>query len=216
MSLHADKKLRIVAADDMDLLLTGIQSVLAGHDEFTLVGVYPYLPELLDGIKQTAPDLLVVGDRIDPHAAPLDLVERLRAAAPRAKLLLLSTYAVGLAVWELFERGVHGYLFKSDPLADTFIPAIRAVTHGRRYLSPTASAAYVQAMQGERERCELDAELLQALRLLAEGCTIHEIAAKMGASVRHVYWLREKLRRRFGAPTNEVILSYARAEGFVT
>lgn len=41
----------------------------------------------------------------------------------------------------------------------------------------------------------------------ADSSIMRDITTKMRTSARHVYWLREKLRRRFGAPTNEVILT---------
>lgn len=55
-----------------------------------------------------------------------------------------------MVVQEFFAYGIHGYLYKSDTLADTLVLAIRAVTQGKLYLSPTAGAEHRMAMQEGR------------------------------------------------------------------
>ena len=52
------------------------------------------------------------------------------------------------------------------------------------------------------------------LRLLAQGCTIGKIAVQLRVKPRRVYWVREELRYRFGATTNEHLITRAVEEGF--
>jgi DNA-binding CsgD family transcriptional regulator len=82
------------------------------------------------------------------------------------------------------------------------------------YLSPTANAEYLVTMQGNNRGWHLDTEARAILRLIASGCTAREIAAQMNLKLRRVYWVTEKLRARFGASTNEHLISLAKAEGF--
>lgn len=212
---HGNRKMRIVAADDVDLVLTGIKAILTAWDECDLLGVYACLPDLLHALRTVSPDVIIVGDRLDMDYAPLKLIDTLKALTPRARLVLLGNMVDGFAVQELFKRSIHAYLYKSDPLTETLIPALRAVSAGKPYLSPTASAEYLLSTQSGSARFRLDSEALLVLQRLADGCTVQEIAAQLKVTVRHVYWVREKLRRRFGASTNEVIISRARLEGFI-
>jgi two-component system capsular synthesis response regulator RcsB len=207
--------LRIVVADDVDLVLTGIQAILEGWPGGELVGVYQSVPDLLDGLKTAAADVILLDDRIDPDCATFTMLRQVQAAAPQAKLILLSSLSDGMVVQALFEQGIHAYLYKSDPLSDSLIAAIRAVSAGKRYLSPTAGAEHLLASQAGRRRWALDDESLTVLRLLAEGRHAGQIAQQMHIRLKRVYWVRDKLRRRFGADTNEAMISRAAAEGFL-
>lgn len=213
--MSMNRKMRVVAADDVDLVLTGIKAILTAWNECDLLGVFASLPDLLTGLRSAAPDIIIVGDRLDMDHAPLKLIDTLKTITPRARLALLGNMVDGFAVQELFNRGIHAYLYKSDPLTETLISALRSIHLGKPYLSPTVSAEYLLATQRGADRFRLNSEALRILYLLADGCTVHEIAAQLTVTVRHVYWVCEKLRRRFGAATNEVIISRARLEGFI-
>jgi DNA-binding CsgD family transcriptional regulator len=68
-------------------------------------------------------------------------------------------------------------------------------------------------MEHPTRKWELDTEAYAVLRLLAQGNTVGSIAVHLKVSQRRVYWVREKLRRRFGAVTNEHLITRAAAEG---
>ncbi len=207
--------IRIVIADDVDLVLKGIQSVLAGWSEGEIVGFYQAVPELLDGLAAKPTDVVILDDRIDPEYAPLTVIQKIKDSVPKVKLIVLGTIVDGMVVQEFFARGIHGYLYKSDTLADTLIPAIRAVMQGKLYLSPTAGAEHMAAMQEGRRRWQLDDEALTVLRLLADGCHVSQIAHRLSVSSYRIYGVRNKLRARFGAENNEAMISRAMAEGFL-
>ena len=206
---------RITIADDVDLVLKGLQSVLADWKESEIVGVYQTVPDLMDGLAHRPADVIILDDRIDPEYAPLAMIDQLKKASPRPKLIILGTIVDGMIVQEFFVHGIHAYLYKSDALTDTLVPAIRAVLSGKPYLSPTASAEHMIAMQEGRRRWQLDAEALTVLRLLAEGNHIGQIARKLGKNAHRIYAIRNKLRARFGAENNEAMISRATVEGFL-
>ncbi len=207
--------IRIVVADDVDLVLKGIQSVLAGWSQGEIVGIYQSVAELLDGLAKTPADVVFLDDRIDPDCAPLTVIQQVKDIVPRAKVIILGTIVDGMVVQEFFARGIQGYLYKSDTLADTLIPAIRAVTQGKLYLSPTAGAEHMAAMQEGRRRWQLDDEALTVLRLLAAGGHVSQIAHRLHVSPYRIYEVRNRLRARFGAENNEAMISRATAEGFL-
>lgn len=92
---------------------------------------------------------------------------------------------------------------------------LRAVGRGRPYLSPTASAEHMTAVQQGRSRWKLDDEAICILRLLAEGQHAGRVAQALGITVERVYWVRYKLRQRFGAENNEAVIARAVAEGIL-
>jgi two-component system capsular synthesis response regulator RcsB len=207
--------LRLVIADDVDLVLKGIQSILADWSEAEIVGVYQSVSELLDGLVNKPVDVVILDDRIDPEHAPLSVIQHVQAIAPKVKIIILGSIVDGIVVQAFFARGIQGYLYKSDTLADSLVPAIRAVVQGRLYLSPTAGAEHMAAMQERRQRWQLDDESLTVLRLLADGSHVSQIAHRLGVSPYRIYAVRNKLRARFGAENNEAMISRATAEGFL-
>jgi DNA-binding NarL/FixJ family response regulator len=207
--------LRIVIADDVDLVLKGIQSVLADWSDGEIVGIYQSVQELLDGLTKQSVDVVILDDRIDPECAPLSVIQQVQTIAPKAKIIVLGTIVDGMVVQEFFARGIQGYLYKSDTLAESLVPAIRAVTQSKLYLSPTAGAEHMAAMQEGRRRWQLDDEALMVLRLLADGSHVSQIAHRLQVSPYRIYAVRNKLRARFGAENNEAMISRAMVEGFL-
>jgi two-component system capsular synthesis response regulator RcsB len=207
---------RITLADDTDLALIGARAVVSQDERFQVVGVCQSLPDLLDLIAAAAPDVILLGDRLEPDLDVLALVERVRATAPRAHLIVMGRLPDGLIVHELLNSGVLGYLYKSDRLEECLVEAIRAAARGKPYLSPTASAEFLLAVRAGRTDAQLDAEAREVLRLLAQGCRPQEIALMRGVPVRRIYWVGNKLRNRFGAETNEHLIARAAEEGFLS
>jgi DNA-binding NarL/FixJ family response regulator len=207
--------LHIAVADDVDLMLIGIRAILEGWPDGEVVGVYQSVSDLLEGLKTICVDIVLLDDHIDPDCATLSMLRQVQAAAPYAKVILLGSVSDGAVVQTFFEQGIQAYLYKSDPLSDTLISAIRAVSAGKRYLSPTAGAEHMLTNQAGRQRWVLNDESLTVLRLLAAGHHAGQIARQLDVRLKRVYWIRQKLRRHFGAENNEAMISRAAAEGFL-
>ena len=167
---------------------------------------------LLDALAAQPPEVILLGDQLEPGMDVLALVERVRQAAPRARLLVMGSLPDGLIVQELLICGVAGYLYKSDSLSSCLPEALRVVLRGRPYLSPTANAEYLLAVQAGRAggswtpkdaRCCVSAQASPAGNRLMRR-----------VSVRRIYSVCERLRRRFDAKTNEHLIARA-AEGFL-
>lgn len=205
---------RLVLADPSDLVLLGIQSTLKHHPIVDLVSSLRGAETLLDDARQIQPDLLMFNERLDPLIDILALVERLKHASSRSRLIVLGNHVDGLLVRDLFACGVMGYLFSGDDLQECLIPALTTILNNRPYLSPTANAEYLITMQSPFRDWKLDSESRAVLRLLARGLNISDIARQVDVPLRRIYWVRQKLRNRFGANTNEHLISMAIAEGF--
>jgi DNA-binding NarL/FixJ family response regulator len=204
-----------MVADEVDLTLEGVRTVLLEQHNIHIAGLYQTLAALLRGLARMPADIAVMSDRLEPDLDVLSLVSRVQQVAPRTDLLITGRQADGLVVHELLQAGVKGYLFKSDPLSEDIPNALRAVMRGRLYLSPTANAEYLTSIQSGRLRWKLDDEALEVLRQLAQGQRPQEIALLRGVPVRRIYWVANKLRRRFNAETNEQLMVRAAEEGFL-
>ena len=81
--------IRIMIADDVDLVLKGIQSVLTGWPDGEIIGVYQSVTDLMDALTRKPTDVLILDDRIDPDCAPLSVIERAKQIVPKIKLIIL-------------------------------------------------------------------------------------------------------------------------------
>lgn len=158
-------------------------------------------------------DKFIACQTLDLLIDVLALIEQIKQRSS-LRMIVLGSVIDGLLVRDLFAAGAIGYLYLADDLTDCLISAVRTVLKDRFYLSPTVNAEYFVVMQSPRRDWQLDAEMRLVLRLLVQGCHMHDIAAQMKLSLRRVYWVREKLRGRFGVTTNEHLISRAVLEGF--
>lgn len=205
---------QILIADEMDLVTDGARLALQDKPDWIVTGEYHTLTDAIQHLETVGVDVIICGDQIDPLYNAFHLVDRLQSTAPHAPVVLIGTIMDGKLLSELFDSGVHGYLHRGDPLRECLPTAIRTVLKGTLYLSPSASAAYLTAMQTHERHPNLDEEARLVLQLLAQGYTVGEIAVQLGIPLRRVYWVREKLRRRFGATTNEHLIRRSTGEGF--
>ena len=205
----------IAIADATDLAIEGIRAILREQSAFHIVGTFSRLSDLLDVLCQTRVDVVLLGDRLEPDTDVLTVSEHILQAAPRTRLIVLSTLADGHLVQELFAIGALSFLHKYDPLRHHLAEAIHTVIRGRPYLSPSANSAYLLTMQSANAGGQLDAEAREVLRQMAQGLRPQEIALQRDVPVRRVYSVCEKLRRRFGAETNAQLIALAAEEGFL-
>ena len=205
---------RIVIADDADLTIVGARTVLQQDHRYAVVGTARSMADLIPIVEQQHPDVVLLNEWIY-NTDILSAVEQVKQLRPHARLLVMGVLVDGLLIRDLFACGVNGYLYKSDNLEDQLALAVDAVMRNRLYLSPTANAEYLVAMQSPERDWRLDGEARAVLRLLAQGCHVGQIALALNIPPLRVYSVREKLRRRFGAVTNEHMMSRAAAEGFV-
>jgi DNA-binding NarL/FixJ family response regulator len=208
--------MQLLLADEADLVLIGAQAILKDRPDWDVIQTARSGGELLEAARRLQPDIILFNEHLDPLIDVLALVERLKQTAPHSRQIVLGNKVDGLLVRDLFVCGVFGYLFTGDDLGDCLIPALTTVMHNRPYLSPTANAEYLVTMQSPLRDWKLDSEARAVLRLLARGMHINAIAGQLDVPLRRIYWVRQKLRKRFGANTNEHLISMAVTEGFTS
>ncbi len=206
---------RIVIADSSTLALAGAEYVLNGRRDTQVIGTVQDADMLRQTLRFTQPDILVLRDRLDPLVDGLELITEVLREFPAVRLVVIGDTADGLLIRDLFALGVRGYLYTGDDLRASLLTAVDTVMLNRPYLSPTANSEYLIAMQSGAYNWRLNEEARAVLKLLAQGSSIEKIAAALAVTPRRVYWVRTKLKRRFGASTNEHLISRAAAEGFV-
>jgi DNA-binding NarL/FixJ family response regulator len=210
-----NKPIQIILADRNDLSLIGSWAVLLHHSEFDVVAAVTQVDTLLTVAQHFKPDVIILDEHLYPQLDVYQTIQRLRDIVPDVKLIMFGELSDGLYIRDLFHAGIRAYLYRQDSLQDCLASAVRTVLRNRKYLSPTANAEYLVAMQSPQRDWQLDHESRAVLQMLAHGHRACEIADALDIDTRRVYFVRQKLRKRFNAETNEHLISVAAAEGFI-
>ena len=134
--------MRLLIADDQELVRTGLRTILQGVEDFEVVG------EAADGlsaISQTArlrPDLVLMDIRM-PHLDGVEATARIRASEPAPRVILLTTFDLDQYVYAGLRAGASGFLLK-DTLAAELVAAIRAVFAGDAVIAPSATRRLIE------------------------------------------------------------------------
>lgn len=170
------KAIRILIVDDHAVVRQGLRAFLQLQPDLAIVGEAADSDGAVRAAKKLAPNVVVL-DLLLPGARGASVVAALRAAAPTARVLVLSSYADEAQVFAVMQAGAGGYLLK-DVQPEALADAIRQVHQGLSVLHPdvarrlTAPAASIPGADfTERER--------DVLRLVAQGFANKEIAQRL-------------------------------------
>jgi DNA-binding NarL/FixJ family response regulator len=171
--------IRVALVDDHPLILKILRQELSRAVDLNVLWDADDASRVIPTIAKQTPDVLVLDLNYAGRGfEPVTAVHDLRARFPMMSILILTALDDPIWIEELLKAGAHGYVLKSDDLSLRLAEAIRAVSQGRTFLSPTASAALAQANRKytltERER--------SILRLAAEGYSNPDIAQLLAIS----------------------------------
>jgi DNA-binding NarL/FixJ family response regulator len=178
--------MRVVLAEDLYLLRTGIQRLLEVHG-FEVIEAVDNGPALLRALVELKPDVAVVDVRLPPNFTD----EGLRAAiearrqVPGLPVLVLSQYVEQLYARELLadRAGAVGYLLKDRVFNDDqFTDAIRSVASGGTVMDPEVVTKLLSKRSRVEPLAQLTAREREVLALMAEGRSNSAIAQRLFVS----------------------------------
>ena len=192
---------RVILADDDVLLREGVASLLE-RSEFEVVGQAGDGVELLELVRQHAPDLVLVDIRMPPsHSTEgLDAARAIREASPDTAILVLSAHAEVEHAMELLDGGQRiGYLLKSRVTdVDAFVETLERIVGGACVVDPALVQELVAARRVEDPLADLTPREREVLSLMAEGRSNAGIARVLwvaeGTVEKHVHSILAKLR----------------------
>ena len=173
---HDSGTIRILAADDHQLIRQGIAGLIADEPGMTIVAEAANGREAVDLFRQHRPDVTLM-DLQMPELNGIEAMTAIRAEFPDARIIVLTTYTGDVQVLRAIKAGASGYLLKST-LVNEMLSAIRAVHAGRKALSSEVSFDLADHAAQEA----LSPLEVRVLRLIANGHTNKEIAAKLSVT----------------------------------
>ena len=134
--------IRIIIADDADLVISGATQVLQDHYRFRVCGTARSMDQLTTEINIQQPDVVLISEWLH-NIDILGAVDKIQITSPNIKIIVMGGLADGLLIRDLFAYGVKGYLYKSDDLCTILPIAVETVMLDRLYLSPTANSEFL-------------------------------------------------------------------------
>ena len=168
--------IRILIADDHILLRQGIVGIVAPEEDMDVVGEAENGAEAVEEFARLRPDVTLI-DLQMPVLSGLEAIARIRAQAPDARIVVLTTYQGDVQAVRALKAGARGYLLKSS-LIDELLTAIRTVHAGRRYIP--AEVAQEIAIHAAEE--PLSAREVDILTLVAAGQANKVVARQLSVS----------------------------------
>ncbi|MFO0761289.1 MAG: response regulator transcription factor [Byssovorax sp.] len=209
--------MKIMLVDDHQMLRDGLRAVLAREPGYDVVGEAADGVEALLNADQLHPDVVVM-DISMPGMSGVEATRKLLAAQPGAKVVALSVHADRRYVQAMLKAGAAGYLVKNDA-AGELLQALRAVAAGKNYVSPGVSGAVVKALAGsspDPDTAQLSPRELEVLKLLAEGASSKDIAAKLGLGVATVESHRRQIAAKLKIHSMAELTKYAIRHGLTS
>ncbi len=209
------KKLRILLADDHELVRRGIRELLRVRRGFTIVGEASNGQEAVEKSTRLKPDVAIV-DISMPGLDGLQATRQIRDASPTTEVIVLTMHESDQMVRRVLDAGALGYVLKSD-LATHLVGAVKDVSAGKLFLTPRVSDIVLkgflkngnQAEPRENSRTRPTPREVQVIRHLAEGKANKEIAAELGITIRTVETHRAKIMLKLGVHSLAELIHYA-------
>lgn len=213
---------RIILADDHEMVRQGVRALLGGEADFQVVGEAGDGLSALEMVDRLKPDILVA-DLTMPGLGGLELTHQALRRSPRTRVVILTMHSAEPFVLEALEQGASAYVLKDGGVAE-LVRAIRETVSGRRYLSPPLSdkavAAYIPSPQSVKARNDPYEQLTlrerQVLHLAAEGLRNPAIAERLGISVRTAETHRARVLGKLGLRSQTELVRWALRRGVVT
>jgi DNA-binding NarL/FixJ family response regulator len=191
--------IRVLLADDQELVRSGFRLILELADGIEVVGEAADGQQAVRLAKELRPDVVLMDVRM-PGLDGIEATRRLGQAGIDARVLVLTTFDLDEYVYAAVRAGASGFLLKDAP-REQLVTAVRTVARGEALLAPAITQRLIERFiarptpaPAAPALAELSAREVEVLRLLARGVPVREIGRRLVISpktaanhVEHIY-----------------------------
>lgn len=207
------EKIKILIADDHEIIRYGISTFLSKADDIELVGEASDGVECIELFKKTQPDICLLDIEM-PHRDGIETTRAIRSINPDVKVLILSMHVEPDILRRVIEVGINGYILKNTEKSD-LLQSIRAIMNGQQvYSDPISEIITNQFLHTESEDqllsdYNLTKRETEILNLIVDGLTSQEIAQKLYISPRTVDTHRANLMQKLSINNTAALVRFA-------
>ncbi len=173
--------IRIAIAEDHPMTARGIKDALTSYEDMEVVGIYDCGAALMEGLKQTAPDVLLLDihlpDQTGDQIAPV-----VKKLYPAVRILILTNFDSPLYVNKMVGHSVMGYLLKTAT-EELLITAIRTVYEGKEFLESGMQEKInhlsLRKNRAISQKIVLTPKEKEILQLIVDGVNSPDIASRL-------------------------------------
>ncbi len=205
--------IRILIADDHPVVREGLAGILAGQDDFEVVGLAADGNTAVTLHDSLNPDVTLMDLRM-PELDGVGAIEAIKQKRPSAHILILTTYDSDADIVRAIEAGATGYLLKDTPREELF-RAIRATANGESVLAPAVASRLMTRMRVPAEE-NLSAREIEVLQLVAKGASNKEIGKTLHISTATVKTHLIHIYNKLGVTDRTSAVTTALEKGIIT
>jgi DNA-binding NarL/FixJ family response regulator len=206
---------RILVADDHDVVRRGLKDLLTAHPEWEVVGEAKTGREAVALAEQLQPEIVVM-DISMPDLNGLEASHRIHKAFPKIGILILTLHFSDQLLANIIEAGARAYIMKSDAARD-LISGVEALTAKRTFFTSAAAGLLVRGFSRGHSvpkpespvRSRLTSREREIVQLLAEGKSSKEVAVALGISVKTAETHRANIMRKLEIHSVSEVVRYA-------
>ena len=202
--------IRILIADDHTIVREGLKQILAETSDMVVADEARNGQEVLAKVGNKEYDVVLL-DISMPGRSGLDILKQLKGERPKLPILILSMYSEEQYAMRALRAGASGYMTK-ESAPDELIVAIRKVSEGRKYVTPSLAEKLAISLELGEEKAPhelLSDREYQVMCMVASGKTIKEIADELSLSVKTISTYRSRILEKLSLKTNAAITHYA-------
>jgi NarL family two-component system response regulator LiaR len=204
--------IKVLIADDHAIVRKGLRTLIASEPGMQVAGEAADGFEAVEQARKLKPDVILL-DLVMPHQSGLQALVEIRHADPKARVLVLTSFAEPDKVLPAIRAGALGYLMK-DTSPEELLHAIQSVCYGEPHLHPHIARMVLRELESPSEPNALNPDKngnghpsgkdpltdreVEVLRLVARGLTNQDIAKSLVISERtvgnHIGSILRKLR----------------------
>lgn len=206
--------LRILLADDHDVVRRGLREQLSDHEGWSICGEAANGRDAVKLAKDLAPDVAVI-DLSMPELNGLETTRQIRKQSPRTEVLIFTMHETEHLIREVLSAGARGYVLKSDA-GRQLVSAVEALSCKKPFFTAKVSETLLDAFLKSETSSDEDSVFhtltdreREIVQLLAEGESNKEIASKLNISVKTVETHRATVMRKLDINSIVELVHYA-------
>lgn len=208
---------KIAITDDHQMVLKGIETMLAETKEISIVGLYNSGKQTLDNVQKDNPDILLLDINL-PDINGINLCKELKSSNKNLKIIAISNYDDVSFIKRMLSNGADGYLLKNTDKLE-LLTAFKAVLNGEQYLQRDIEKKLLNLSIGKTSKNPLLVKLTrrenEVLQAIAEEFTTQEISEKLFISPKTVETHRMNIMSKLGAKNSVGIIKAAIENGLI-
>ena len=203
------KSLRILLADDHELVRQGLRALIEGQPGWQVCGEATTGREAVAKTRELKPDIVVM-DFTMPELNGMEATRQICAALPRTQVLVLTMHDSEELVREVLAAGARGYVLKSDA-GRALVDALKAMAEQKPYFTSKISALVLEGYLNPitRESSTLTPREREIVQLVGEGRSTKELADKLGISPKTAETHRTNIMRKLNLHSVSEVVRYA-------